>query len=488
MPVPAIRIEKLNRSPLRPDGRYILYWMNAARRTGWNFALQRAAETAVEIQRPLLVVETLPCDRPHANVRHHRFALDGMADNARMLAEGPAGYYPFVESRSGQIQTLLAELAKDACMVVCDLRPLRESLLETDNLAQKLPVMLERIDGNGILPLKAAEGPFPTAYTLRRFLQKHLLAHLLQMPLADPLDGITLPPLPALPATVIERWPAADGALLSGDRKALRKLPIDRHTGTVETRGGAVAARAALEVFLREHLILYEEYRNEPERDVTSGLSPYLRRGHISSHEVVQALLALEGWHPSDLSFETRGRRTGWWGLSSTAEAFLDQVITWRELGYLFCFRRHDYDRFDGLPDWARTTLEEHASDPRPYLYHLPDLESGKTHDPLWNAAQRQLEREGRLHNYLRMLWGKKILQWSPSPQEALAVMIELNDRFALDGRDPNSYSGIGWCLGRFDRAWGPQRPIFGKIRYMSSANTARKVSVKNYLRRYGPD
>lgn len=466
MPVPSIRIEALNRVPLRNDGHYILYWMTAARRTGWNFALQRAAERAIEMQRPLLIVETLPCGRPHASLRHHHFALDGMADNARLLTDRPVTYYPYAEHRPGQIPALLTELAKKACMVVCDLRPLRESLKDTADLAQRLPVSVERIDSNGILPLGSADREFKTAFSLRRFMQKHLLPHLLDMPLADPLAEVRLPPLPPLPKTITDRWPAADPAVLNGDRKLLQKLPIDLHTAAVAMAGGTVAARTALEVFLREHLSLYDAYRNEPQRDVTSGLSPYLRRGHIASHEIVQKLLDREGWHPSDLSLETRGQRSGWWGLSVPAEAFLDQVITWRELGYLFCFRRDDYDRFEGLPDWAQGTLEEHAADPRPSLYTPEEFEAGKTHDPLWNAAQMQLVREGRLHNYLRMLWGKKILQWSESPRQALATMIELNDRFALDGCDPNSYSGIGWVLGRFDRAWGPQRPVFGKIRY----------------------
>jgi deoxyribodipyrimidine photo-lyase len=149
------------------------------------------------------------------------------------------------------------------------------------------------------------------------------------------------------------------------------------------------------------------------------------------------------------------------------------------------CSLRSDYDQYDSLPAWAKQTLAEHADDPRPWVYSLEQLQRSQTHDRLWNAAQRQLAREGRMHNYLRMLWGKKILEWSPSPRAALDSMIELNNKYALDGRNPNSYSGIFWVLGRYDRAWGPERPIFGKIRYMSSDNTARKFSVKRYLENY---
>jgi deoxyribodipyrimidine photo-lyase len=169
-----------------------------------------------------------------------------------------------------------------------------------------------------------------------------------------------------------------------------------------------------------------------------------------------------------------------------SAEAFLDQIVTWRELGFNLCWQRTDYDRYASLPEWARRTLAAHAADTREHVYGLEPFEAAATHDPLWNAAQRQLVREGRIHTYLRMLWGKKILQWTPSPEAALAVMVELNNKYAVDGRDPNSYAGIFWVLGRYDRAWGPERPVFGTVRYMSSVNTARKVRVKDYLRVWG--
>jgi len=174
--------------------------------------------------------------------------------------------------------------------------------------------------------------------------------------------------------------------------------------------------------------------------------------------------------------------------VSASAEEFLDEFITWRELGYNMAWQRPDYADFNSLPDWARQTLEEHEDDPRDHVYTLAEFERGATHDPLWNAAQTQLIREGRIHNYLRMLWGKKILQWTGSPREALAVMIELNNKYALDGRNPNSYSGIFWVLGRYDRPWFPERPVFGTVRYMTSENTARKVRVKEYLKRYSTE
>ena len=162
------------------------------------------------------------------------------------------------------------------------------------------------------------------------------------------------------------------------------------------------------------------------------------------------------------------------------------RVYHLREVGYNMCWQRRDFDKYESLPDWAQKTLKDHERDPREYLYELEDFEHSRTHDELWNAAQRQLVSEGRMHNYLRMLWGKKILHWTPNARDALRVMIELNNKYAVDGRNPNSYSGIFWVLGRYDRAWGPERKIFGKIRYMASENTAKKLRLKQYLAKYG--
>lgn len=172
--------------------------------------------------------------------------------------------------------------------------------------------------------------------------------------------------------------------------------------------------------------------------------------------------------------------------MSSNAEAFLDELITWREIGYNMCSKRANYESYDSLPDWAKASLKKHEKDARSNLYTLEELEFSKTHDEIWNAAQNQLREEGRIHNYLRMLWGKKILEWSPSPRDALKIMIHLNNKYALDGRNPNSYSGIFWVLGRYDRPWGPERPIYGSIRYMSSDNTRKKLDLEKYLLKHG--
>jgi deoxyribodipyrimidine photo-lyase len=229
----------------------------------------------------------------------------------------------------------------------------------------------------------------------------------------------------------------------------------------------------------------YAEQRNHPDADATSGLSPWLHFGHLSAHEVFARVTDAEGWTPDQLA-GAGGKRAGFWGLGAGAEAFLDQLVTWRELGYVEAARRDDHAAYDSVPAWARRTLARHAGDPREHVYDLEELEGARTGDPIWNAAQRQLVGEGRIQGYLRMLWGKRVIGWSRSAEEACAKLVALNDRWALDGRDPNSYSGILWCFGKYDRPWGPERPVFGTVRYMTSASAARKLRMKAWLARWG--
>jgi len=480
--VPPNRIRLANNVPLNPAGDYVLYWMSAFRRSGWNFALQRAAQMAAQLGKGLVVLEALRCDYPFASDRLHRFVLDGMAANAAAFANGPARYYPYVEPARGAGKGLLATLAESACLVVADDAPLFFLPRMLAATATRLPLSLEAVDSNGLLPLRAADHDYPSAYAFRRFLQRELPAHLLTPPLAEPLQGLTLPPV-RLAAAIGERWPQADPALLAPGA-SLSHLPIDHSVAPTTLPGGAGAAARQLDTFLERRLHRYLE-RSEPAETISSGLSPYLHFGQISSQQIFAAVADREEWSVGNLGPERRGQRQGWWGMSAPAEAFLDQLITWRELGYNFANFRSDGEDYSSLPDWARTTLDRHAGDPRPVRYSQEELRTTLTHDPLWNAAQRQLVQEGTIHNYLRMLWGKKILEWSATPAEAMATLFELNNRYALDGRDPNSASGIAWCLGRYDRPWGPERPIFGKVRYMSSANTARKFRVEPYLQRY---
>ena len=488
MGVPAIRVRPCNQARVREDGSFVLYWMIAARRATWNFALERAVEHAVRLGKPLVVLEALRAGYRWASERLHAFVIEGMADNARAFAGRPVTYFPYVEPEPGAGKGLLEALAESACVVVTDDAPVFFLPRMVAATAARLPVLLEGVDSNGLLPLAATDAVFPTAFAFRRLLQGVLPAHLEEAPAADPLANSGLPRLKTHPEEISQHWPTAASALLEGDPEALAALRVDHRVGRVaDTRGGSSAGLALLGRFLNERLAGYAETRNQPEQEGTSGLSPYLHFGHVSAHEVFAALAEREGWTAERLASKASGKRAGWWGMTAATEAFLDQVVTWREVGFNFAGKRDDAERYESLPPWARATLENHASDPRPRAYSAEQLESAATHDPLWNAAQTQLLREGTIHNHLRMLWGKKILEWSPTPRQALEVMLELNNRYALDGRDPNSASGICWCLGRYDRPWGPERPIFGTVRYMSSENTARKLRVAEYMARYAP-
>lgn len=486
--IPGIRIRSLNDAPIHPDGEHVLYWMVAFRRLGWNFALERAAEAARELGRPLIVFEPLRCGYEWASDRFHRFVIDGMAEHARRLSRSNVLYYPYVEPKAGEGKGLLEALAQQACLVVTDDFPAFFIPRMLEAAGKKLKVRLEAVDSNGLFPLRAAEKEFATAYDFRRTLQKVLPEHLDHMPAENPLTP-ALPKSPdSLPREILRRWPAVGEDLLAGKPGTLADLPIDHEVAPVAgVPGGIKAGAEVLARFLDKRLKIYGEGRNHPDEDAASGLSPYLHFGMVSSHQLFAELVERERWTPARLGTLTRGAKEGWWGMSAAAESFLDEAITWREVGYNMASRRKDYDRYGSLPEWARNTLEKHEKDPRPEVYTLAEFEQARTEDEIWNAAQRQLVAEGRIHNYLRMLWGKKILHWTPGPRKALEVMIELNNKYALDGRNPNSYSGIFWCLGRYDRPWAPERPIFGVIRYMSSESTRRKLHLKKYLTRWGP-
>jgi deoxyribodipyrimidine photo-lyase len=485
---PDLRLSLIGDGPVRRDGALVLYWMTAARRTHYNYALDRAVGWARDLTRPLVILEDLRSGRRWDADRFHRFVLDGMADAARRLADKPLLYYPYAEPAEGDADGLVPALAERACVVVTDAYPCSYWPEVVAAAAGEVGVRMEQVDSCGLLPMLAAEKTFKTAASFRRFLQASLPEHLAAFPTKDPLADLDLPRLEALPKVIAQRWPAADEALLAGDARALADLDIDHGVGTAPATGGETAATRTLRTFLRNRLDRYLGGARHPDDEATSDLSPYLRHGHVGVHRVFDELADAQNWSSDRLAPEPTGKREGWWGMGENAEAFLDELVTWREIGYNFCYRRDDFGDYDSLPDWARETLADHAGDPRPETYSLEQLTAAQTADPLWNAAQTQLVRTGRLHNYMRMLWGKKILEWSPSPEAATERMIELNNRYALDGRDPNSYTGIFWCLGRYDRPWGPERPIFGKVRYMTSESTRRKLHLARYLDTYAPN
>jgi deoxyribodipyrimidine photo-lyase len=441
-----LRITHANDRPVRVKGDHVLYWMIAARRSTFSFALDHALALAKQVERPLLVLEALRAGYRWASDRHHRFVIDGMADNAKAFARAGITYMSYVEPEPGAGKGLVEALAKRACAIVTDEYPGFFLPHMVAALAARVDVRVDLVDGCGVYPMRAFAKQFVVARSFRK--AWHEVPQLSQMP-ASHLRAPKAAKDAEVPGAILRRWKSA----------AIEDIPIDHGVAPVPYAGGSEAARETLEAFVDHRLARYAE-RSHPDADAASGMSPYLHFGHISAHEIV----ARVGPH---------------------AEQFLDELITWRELGFNFCFHRRDIDTLSALPAWAQATLAKHANDPRPERYTLAELAAARTGDPVWNAAQRQLLVDGRIHNYLRMLWGKKILEWSASPKQALANMIELNNKYAVDGRDPNSYNGILWTLGLFDRPWGPERKIFGTVRYMSSTATVKKLRMKQYMARW---
>lgn len=485
--VPSVRLRDLNDRAIAPENDYVLYWMIAARRASHSFGLQHARDLAASLKKPLLVLEALRLDYPHACPRLHAFVVQGMADNLAAFARTSATYVPYLEPAQGAARGLIEALAQRACAVVTDdfptffLRPMLEAT------GPRLPVPLIAVDGNGVLPLRRATRAWPTARGYRGHLHKHIAEALANRPEPHPLARARLPELAQLPEALRKTWQPLTEAQLARPHELIAPLKLGASVPPVEHAGGERAARAQLKRFVQQKLIAYSDDRNHPDEDGGSGLSPFLHFGHIAADEVLEAILDYEDVRDPIARIDPKnaGEREKLLGLSPSAEAFLEQLLVWRELSYNTCAFLDGCTSYKTLPAWAQATLRTHAKDKRPHPYTLEQLDAAETYDPLWNAAQRQLLREGRIHNYLRMLWGKKVLEWSPSPEEALERLIWLNDRYAVDGRDPNSYAGITWIFGRYDRPWGPERPIFGTVRYMTSDSAARKLHLKQYLKRY---
>ncbi|MFT7617616.1 MAG: deoxyribodipyrimidine photo-lyase [Planctomycetota bacterium] len=481
------RITAANEHESNPQGIWVLYWMTSARRTGWNYGLQRALGVAEKMGKPLLVLEGLQSDYPHACDRFHAFVLNGMADNAKAFKGSGVTYFPYVEGAPGEGRGLFRALASLACHVVGDEFPTGPLRSMVPKVLAKVTVKAEMVDSNGILPLSSSPKAFTRAYDFRRFFQRILRDYIDNPPLPDPLRHFNIPACPPVPLEILEQWAPATKSLLKAKASDLAVLPIDHSIAPTSDVGGAADGTRVLSEFVDTKLSKYADDRNHPDKSGSSELSPYLHFGHVAAWQVLQRVVEDQNWTPHDLGESCSGAREGWWGLAPEIEAFFDQVFVWREVGYHYCRHVDNHDQFESLPEWAKASLFEHTNDERPYTYDLEALDQAKTMDPLWNAAQRQLVKTGRMHNYLRMLWGKKILEWSPTPIHGFENALLLNDRYALDGRDPNSISGVSWCFGRFDRAWGPERPIFGKIRYMTSQNTMRKLRLKEFMKEFTP-
>ncbi|HEX6973810.1 MAG TPA: hypothetical protein VF147_05375 [Vicinamibacterales bacterium] len=477
--VPLSRVRPLNDRQVRSDGEFVLYWMIAARRARYNFGLQRAVEVANEVGKPLVVLEALRCDYPWASDRLHAFVIDGMRANLSAFEGTGARYFPYVEPGRGDGKGLIEALGARACAVVTDYYPAFFLPRMTAAAAERVDVRVEAVDSNTLIPVADHGRAFPTARGYRAFMQRELRTHLAHFPMESPVDALA-GKAPQLPEEIARRWRPTDL-----DRIAIGTLPIDHSVAPVSTRGGQDEAADTLRRFISSRLGAYLDDGNHPDADATSHLSPYLHFGHISAHEVFSAVMTAERWTTRKLGKGAGGAREGWWNVSPSAEAFLDQLVVWRELAFNGCEWTPGFERYDTLPAWARATLEAHMEDERPHLYDAATLDAARTEDDVWNAAQRQLVEDGWFHGYMRMLWGKKILEWTADPAVALAHMEQLMNRYSLDGRDPVSYASFGWVLGRYDRPW-PEHAVFGTVRCMTSGSARRKLRMREYLRRYG--
>jgi deoxyribodipyrimidine photo-lyase len=434
------------------DGRCVVYWMQRAQRGVDNPSLDCAIDVANELGLPVVAFFAAIPNFPRANLRHYAFMNQGLHDVEADMAERGV---PLIVRRppDNKLEQFLHEVK--AGILIGDENPLREPERWRRVLADRLRIPFWTVDADVVVPSSLFSKGFYAQHLFRRQL--------------DPLLGEYLvePAVPKLakrwkPDAKIARW-KLDDDITHGWRN------FDRRVKPVDTfRGGTHAAHKRLRYFLEHLFAEYESARRKPERNGTSQLSPYLHFGHISPLRIaLEAKRAVESKATSQSAYE----------------AFLSELIGWRELAVNFVIHsRSTYDSIECAEPWAEKTLREHLRDRRPYEYTCEQLERGETHDPLWNAAQLQMVRYGWMHNVMRMYWGKKILEWSPNPARAYEWAVELNDRYELDGRDPNSYAGIAWAIaGKFDRPWF-EREIFGTIRYMSAASTGKKFDAKKYI------
>ncbi|RNC67223.1 MAG: deoxyribodipyrimidine photo-lyase [Desulfuromonadales bacterium] len=425
----------------------VVCWMSRDQRTVDNWALLHAQELALARQVPLAVAFCLVPAFLGATIRHYGFMLKGLREVEASLAAKGIPFFLFRGEPAEEIGRFALECGASA--VVTDFDPLRiKRQWKAEVVARGICPLVE-VDAHNIVPcwIASPKAEFG-AYTIRPKIHRLLPRFLEPFP--------TLQPHPF-------SWPSAAPAVAWD--VVLAGLSVDRSVPEVAwIEPGERAARRALDEFVAERLAAYPERRNDPAAAGQSGLSPHLHFGHLAPQRVALAVLA------ADVPPEAR-------------DAFLEELVVRRELSDNFCLHNPDYDRVAGVPAWARQTLDSHRDDPRPYRYSREALERGETHDPLWNGAQREMVLRGKMHGYLRMYWAKKILEWTGSPEEAMEIAIVLNDRYELDGRDPNGYAGIAWSIGGVhDRAWG-ERPVFGKVRYMSYGGCARKFDIEAYLR-----
>ena len=443
--IQAERIRALNDKGIISENPYVLYWMQSAQRAKCNHALEYAVRQANQLKKPLLVYFGVTEDFPEANERHYRFMLEGLKEtkaelekrNIRMLVR-------MVSPGKGAL-----ELSKSAAMVVTDRGYLKIERAWRDDLARGAACPVIQVETNVLVPVEAASGKEEyAARTLRPKIGRLLAGFALPLQESEaqfPSMGLSLP----FEAFGVEDVDAA-----------LSRLNLDRSVRPANFTGGTSRAKLLLNDFIANKLAFYPTLKNDPGLDASSNLSPYLHFGQISLLTIYQSL--------QEAPDEPR-------------KAFLEELIVRRELGMNFALYNGDYDSFDCLPAWAKATLDRHRADRRPYVYSLQELEGAKTHDPYWNAAQMEMALTGKMNGYMRMYWGKKILEWGRTPEEAYHSALYLNNRYSLDGRDPNGFAGVAWCFGKHDRPW-KEREIFGTVRYMNMGGLDRKFDMQKYV------
>jgi len=438
-------------------GRCVVYWMQRAQRAFENPALEVAIRAANELRLPVVVFFGLLTTHPVANLRHYTFMVEGLIDTATRLKRRGIGLVVRAVAKACPARTFVEFCTEvNGAMAVTDENPLRHSERWRKDAARILRIPMLSVDADVCVPSVLLQREQYAARTIRPKIQGLLPYHLKPVRHVAPTVAWKSPARPASPepSMTLLRMVKVDGSVPAAP---------GIHGGT--SRGLAILRR-----FVRQRLIGYASRRNRPELDATSRLSPYLHFGHLGPHTVAMAVM--KGDAPA-----------------YDRDAFLEEMIVRRELAINFVRFNRNYDRLESCEPWALKTLAIHARDRRSHIYTYRQLERAETHDPLWNAAQTQMVRMGWMHGYLRMYWAKKILEWSRSPAEAFRAAVRLNDRYELDGRDPNGYAGIAWAIGgKHDRAWGPRRPIYGMIRYMSLQSTSRKFDSKAYLARWAPD
>jgi deoxyribodipyrimidine photo-lyase len=429
--------------------------MQQSQRTRFNHALEYAIGQANALALPLRVCFGLTDDYPEANARHYLFMLQGLADVRATLERRGIRFVV----KHGSPPDVAAHFARRAALVVADRGYLRHQKAWRADLAQacdRIGVGLVQVESDAVVPVEVASNKREfAARTLRPKIHKRLAEF--------------LTPLQAVKVQCPARDPHIPGEFdVSDPDAALERLKVDRAVPPVPRffTGGEEAARRRVRQFIARALAGYADGRNEPADDQTSHMSAYLHFGHVS---------------PLDLALQIRAAGDD---LKADVDAYLEELVVRRELAINFCEFTENYDDYDALPGWARQTLKDHQSDPRPARYSERELEQAQTADPYWNAAQREMTCTGFMHNYMRMYWGKRILEWSPTPREAFETTLRLNNRWFLCGRDANAYANVGWIYGLHDRPWGPARPIFGTVRYMNAAGLRRKFDMDAYLRR----